>query len=242
MRRRRLAGALTALALATGSALVAPTTAFADDYCDYEDSAQPEVTGFAPSTIAVGRTPPLVKFSVRASDECGIEDWTMLSTDKVLVFAYKQNPSETLYTFDNDDAGSTYMDVSATDPAFNTTTKRFTFKVLRRTQWVGFNASPEPVKKGGLVRVTGRLQRVDWERDAYLAYGAKSQRAKVQFKAKGTSTYTTVKTVTLNSKSAVDVKIKASGAQAKDGTYRLVFAGNGVSAATTSAGDFVDVR
>ena len=80
--------------------------------------------GFSPSTIVVGRTPPLVKFSVDAFDECGIDDWTVAS-GKSIVFAYKSNPSETIYAFSNKDAGSTYMDVSATDQANNTTKERF---------------------------------------------------------------------------------------------------------------------
>ena len=241
MIRRRLISAFSALAVAVTTAALVPTAAHADDYCDYEDSTPPVVSGYSPSTVVVGRTPPLVKFSVRASDECGIDGWTV-SSGKAIVFAYDRNPSETIYAWDNDDAGSTYMDVEVNDPAYNTATKRFTFRLLRRTEWSKLNASPEPVKKGGTVRVTGTLKRVDWDKDAYVSYGAKSQRAQVQFKAKGTSTYKTVKTVTLNAKSAVDVKFKASGSLAKDGTYRLVYGGNGTSAAASSVGDFVDVR
>lgn len=228
----------TAVAATTAVALTAPT-ARASDYCDWEDETFPRVTGYGPSTVVVGLDPVLVKFSVKASDECGIEDW-MLSNDSVL--AFKSSPSDKVYGWLNSDAGSTYMDVMAADPAYNVTEKRFSFKLLRKTRWQSVNAGPEPVRKGAAVTVSGTLQRADWDAGVYRGYGSGGQRAAVQFKAKGTSTWTTVKTVSVGKGSKVSTKVTVKGITARDGWYRLHFAGNGVSAASASATDFVDVR
>jgi hypothetical protein len=228
----------TAVAATTAVALTAPS-ASASDYCDYYDDTFPKVTGYSPSTVVVGTSPALVKFSVKATDECGIDDW-MLSNDSV--FAFKSSPSDKVYGWDNSDAGSSYMDVSVNDPAYNETEKRFSFKLLRKTRWSSFNAAPEPVRKGGTVTVTGSLQRADWDSGRYVGYGSGGKKAKVQFKKKGSSTWTTVKTVTVGKGSKVSTKVAVKGTTARDGSYRLYFAGNSVSSTSASTSDYVDVK
>ena len=98
------------------------------------------------------------------------------------------------------------------------------------------------MKKGRYVTVKGTLKRADWDKGAYVKYGARSQRVHIQFKAKGAASYRTVKTVTLGKKAQVKSKIKVAGSLAKDGTYRLSYAGNGVSGPSVSVGDYVDVK
>ncbi|MFJ9894952.1 hypothetical protein ACIQPR_16695 [Streptomyces sp. NPDC091280] len=107
---------------------------------------------------------------------------------------------------------------------------------VQRAAKLTADASPEPVKKGKTITVTGKLTRADWENEVYTGYV--SQPAKLQFRAKGASTYTTVKTVTTVKGGALKTTVKA----AKDGYFRYVFAGTATTGAATAAGDYVDVQ
>jgi hypothetical protein len=111
-----------------------------------------------------------------------------------------------------------------------------TFKIQRQTKLKGTNASPEPVKKGKTITVTSKLTRANWNTEKFPAYGGQS--VKLQFKKKGTSTYTDVKTVKSSSTGALKATVKASA----DGSYRYVFAGSSGTAAVTSAADAIDVK
>ncbi|WP_405728972.1 hypothetical protein OG607_27565 [Streptomyces sp. NBC_01537] len=108
-------------------------------------------------------------------------------------------------------------------------------KVQRKAK-VTVNASPEPVKKGKTITVTGRLTRADWVKRKYVGYAGKS--AKLQFRAKGSSAYTTVKTVTSSSTGALKTTVKAS----VDGYWRWTSGATSTTGAATSGADFVDVK
>jgi hypothetical protein len=242
MFRRRFAAALTSIALGVAGALIAPVAAQADDwddYCNWDDKTFPQIHSYSPSTVTLGLESKLVTFRVSADDECGIDDWDI---DGPHVWAWDSDPTDRIHPWANSYAGASHVDVEVSDPNYNTTTKRFGFRLLRATYVSGFNVTPEPVKKGKYVTVKGTLKRADWDKSAYVKYGAKSQRVQIQFKAKGAASYRTVKTVTLGKKSEVKSKIKVAGSLAKDGTYRLSYAGNGTSGASVSAGDYVDVK
>ena len=231
-----LAAALTTAALT----VVAAPSAHADDYCDYQDSTFPTLSGYGPSTVVVGLSPALVTFHVNASDACGIDGW-LISGESM--FAYDHDPTDTIYGFSNSEAGTSYADVSVNDPAYNVTTKRFSFHLLRRAAFRhGADATPEPVRKGQYVTVRGVLTRADWDQDRYVGYGSGTQRVQVQFRAKGASSYRTVRTVTVGKSGQVSARVKVSGTTARDGYYRLAYAGNGVTGSTSTAGDYVDVR
>ncbi|MDX3645040.1 hypothetical protein [Streptomyces sp. MB09-02B] len=107
---------------------------------------------------------------------------------------------------------------------------------LQRISKVTVNATPEPVVKGRTLTVKGALTRADWNTGKYAGY--KGQKVTLQFKAKGASTYTDVKTVTSGTGGALSTTVKAS----KDGSYRYKFAGTSTTAAKTSAADYVDVK
>ncbi|MFD9068723.1 calcium-binding protein, partial [Streptomyces lasiicapitis] len=64
------------------------------------------------------------------------------------------------------------------------------------------------------------------------------QPVQLQFKKKGASSYSTVKTVKSDRKGNLKTTVKASA----DGTFRYVFAGTSTTPAVTSAGDAIDVR
>ncbi|MEV6486209.1 hypothetical protein [Streptomyces sp. NPDC051576] len=107
---------------------------------------------------------------------------------------------------------------------------------VQRAAKLTANAAPEPVKKGRTITVTGALTRANWETGKYSGYV--SQPAKLQFRAKGSSTYSTVKTVTSGTGGALRTTVKA----VKDGYFRYVFAGTATTGTATAAGDYIDVQ
>ncbi|GAA3790557.1 hypothetical protein GCM10023083_27580 [Streptomyces phyllanthi] len=107
---------------------------------------------------------------------------------------------------------------------------------IKRAAKLTANASPEPVKKGRTITVTGKLSRANWTTGKYAGYA--TQPVKLQFRKKGSSTYTTLKTVKTSSTGALSTTTKAGS----DGYYRFVFAGTTTTGSATAPGDFVDVR
>lgn len=110
-----------------------------------------------------------------------------------------------------------------------------THKVQRYSK-LTVNASPEPVKKGKTITVTGKLSRANWETGKYAGYTGQS--VKLQFRKKSSSTYTTVKTIKTNSTGNLSTTVKAS----VDGYFRYNFEGTSTTPAVKAAGDFVDVK
>ncbi|MEV4342650.1 hypothetical protein [Streptomyces sp. NPDC049590] len=107
---------------------------------------------------------------------------------------------------------------------------------VRRAAKLSTDAAPEPVSKGKAITVTGKLTRADWSHGTYAAFGGQS--VKLQFRKAGSSTYTTVKTVTSSSTGALKTTVTAGS----DGYYRYSFAGTSTTSAVSATGDYVDVR
>ncbi|MFJ9626292.1 hypothetical protein ACIRU8_01210 [Streptomyces sp. NPDC101175] len=107
---------------------------------------------------------------------------------------------------------------------------------LKRYAKVTVNAAPEPVKKGRTITVTGKLTRANWETGTYTGYQGRA--VQLQFRKKGSSVYTTLKTVTSGAGGALKTTTKAKA----DGYFRFVFTGTATTGPSTATGDFVDVR
>ncbi|MFE9678449.1 hypothetical protein ACFYO5_30810 [Streptomyces sp. NPDC006259] len=107
---------------------------------------------------------------------------------------------------------------------------------LQRASRLTVDAAPEPVKKGKTLTVTGKLSRANWEDNQYHGYS--TQPVKLQFRKKGSSTYTTVRTIRTTTTGTLRTTVKAT----VDGYFRYSFAGTSTTPAATAAGDFVDVR
>ncbi|WP_327315986.1 hypothetical protein [Streptomyces sp. NBC_01235] len=107
---------------------------------------------------------------------------------------------------------------------------------LQRLSKLTVNAAPEPVKKGRTITVTGRLTRANWDTATYTGYAGVY--AQLQFRKKGATTYSTVKSVKTTSTGGLGTTVTAS----VDGYYRYIFVGTTTSPAATAAGDFVDVQ
>ncbi|MFJ4540936.1 hypothetical protein ACIP39_34000 [Streptomyces tibetensis] len=113
---------------------------------------------------------------------------------------------------------------------------RSTTAQLKRAAKVTTNASPEPVTKGKTITVTGKLTRANWSTKKYDAYSGRT--VSLQFRAKGTDSYKTLKKATTSSTGALKTTVTAS----VDGSFRWVYYGNSTTGVATSAADYIDVR
>ncbi|MFD4236349.1 HtaA domain-containing protein [Streptomyces sp. NPDC058542] len=105
--------------------------------------------------------------------------------------------------------------------------------VKLRTAVSGFNASPEPVRKGRTITVKGTLRSLDgtWK-------NASGQSVIILFKADGSSKWSKLATVRTNGKGVFSKGFTAK----KDGTWKAQFKATSSRLGTTGAGDRVDVR
>ncbi|SCD37570.1 hypothetical protein GA0115243_1012120 [Streptomyces sp. ScaeMP-e83] len=101
---------------------------------------------------------------------------------------------------------------------------------VKRATRVTVNASPEPVRKGRTITVTGRVTHT------HQAYAGRT--VSLQFKAAGSSSYRTVKKVKSTKTGALKTTVKATAS----GTWRWTYYGNTMSGAKSSPGDDVAVR
>ncbi|MGW0886278.1 hypothetical protein [Streptomyces sp. NPDC002671] len=110
-----------------------------------------------------------------------------------------------------------------------------TVRLQRASRIQNMNASPEPVAKGKPITVTGTVQHANWNLHRYDNYGGRL--VKLQFKPAGSSTYTTIKSVTASSTGYLKTTVTAS----QDATWRWLYSGNTTTGASSSSGDYVDV-
>ncbi|MFF7982176.1 hypothetical protein ACFZDK_24110 [Streptomyces sp. NPDC007901] len=107
---------------------------------------------------------------------------------------------------------------------------------VQRLSKLTVNAAPEPVKKGKTITVTGKLSRANWEDGKYHGYTGQSVR--LQFRKKGSTTYTNVKGIKTSSTGTLKTTTKAT----VDGYYRFSFVGTATTPAVNATGDYVDVK
>ncbi|MFG2885903.1 hypothetical protein ACGFYV_27020 [Streptomyces sp. NPDC048297] len=108
--------------------------------------------------------------------------------------------------------------------------------LVQRVTKLTTDATPEPVKKGATLTVNGKLTRGDWEHGTWNALGG--QPVKLQYRKAGSTTYTTLKTITSSSTGALKTTVRATA----DGYYRYSYAGSTSTAGITATADYVDVR
>ncbi|MGI5376962.1 calcium-binding protein [Streptomyces sp. CA-251387] len=213
--------------------------------------------------VVVGTTNVVTaKVSVTASDDSGIKETTYITGDgptpnydqiwyddgEITCVKVSVTTSTCTGTLTFDPQGGSAINGNSAAATWNLATlvsahdydyihrdAATTFKVQRASK-LTVNASPEPVKKGKTITVTGKLSRANWEDSLYHGYA--NQSVKLQFRKKGSSTYTTVKTIKTNSTGNLKTTVTAS----TDGYFRYSFAGTSTTPAANAAGDFVDVQ
>ncbi|MFI6357879.1 calcium-binding protein [Streptomyces sp. NPDC050743] len=137
----------------------------------------------------------------------------------------------------NANAGTWHIwtSVDANDFDYVDTENAGTF-LMKRAAKLTVDASPEPVAAGATITVKGALTRADWGKGGtYSGYAGQS--VKLQFRKAGTTTYTTVKTVTSGTGGA----LKTTATATADGYWRWSFAGTGTTGPAKASGDYVDV-
>lgn len=134
----------------------------------------------------------------------------------------------------NADAGRWSSAVHLSWASSSTSADGASFRVLRAAT-LTTNATPEPVRQGKTLTVTGTLRRANWESRTYAGYT--KRHVVLQFRTL-TGSYADVKTVTSRSHGKVTAKVEAG----LDGCYRFVFRGSATTAKVTTKGDCVDVR
>lgn len=237
--KNRLAAIIAASAVGLGGAVVTAQPAAAEGACT--------ITGYGPRTVKLGTSPKSVTFNVYTTG-CIKSGWsididgTPPSGYTWLVWAYDDDPSAVIspyWDMENRDAGYAFDVVTeADDDSWGTTTKVFpdSFRVKRNTYISGFNASPEPVKKYGWVKLRGKLNVADWDNGRYVA--ARYRWVKIQFKPAGSTTWVTRKMVKTNGYGWVNTYAKAY----KSGTWRLNYGGSDKFGSKVGPGDYVAVR
>jgi hypothetical protein len=161
------------------------------------------------------------------------------STTRKCVFKYTLEADRSdYYDLKNSSAGTWHFtaEAAANDGDFYDLEDSAPVKVKRYAKLANTQASPEPVAKGGTLTVTGTLTRANWDTNAYAGYG--SQSVALQFKKSGSSTYTTVKTVTTDSSGKLKTTVTANYA----GTWRWKFAGTSTTGTATAYGDGVSLK
>ncbi|MGW2749217.1 calcium-binding protein [Streptomyces sp. NPDC001450] len=157
------------------------------------------------------------------------------ATTATCSMSYVMDPG--YYGLENAQAGAwqAYVDISSKD--HDGISENFPDKFyVKRYAKLTTDASPEPVSKGAALTVTGKLSRANWDDNAYHGYA--NQSVKLQFRKAGTSTYTTVKTVTTSSTGTLRTTVTASA----DGYWRYAFTGTTTTASAKAAGDYVDTK
>ncbi|MEV8453320.1 hypothetical protein AB0467_11210 [Streptomyces sp. NPDC052095] len=136
----------------------------------------------------------------------------------------------------NDVAGEWQVNatVQANDGDYWISDRIALFKV-KRAATLTTDATPEPVRKGGTLTVTGKLSRANWTDLKYHAYTR--QVVKLQYKKPG-GRYSTVKTATTDSKGHLRATVRATAS----GSWRWAFLGTTTTMKVVSTGDAVTVK
>ncbi|MFF5537172.1 calcium-binding protein [Streptomyces cinerochromogenes] len=201
--------------------------------------------------VAIGSSAVTFKVSVTATDDSGIKgadafhlhgpgDGHATTDEPVCTQADATTSTCTAsVTIDpktdhltNANAGTWYVDarVDANDGDHGDKEKAGFFHLQRAARLSVPNASPEPVKRGSTVTVTGVISRANWE--------TLGTSAKLQYRRKTENSYTTLK----STGQVDDGRVKTTTPATYDGYYRLAYPGNWITPDVSSSGDYVDVR
>lgn len=225
--KKRFTTLLATVGLTLAGVAVAPA-AQADAPCT--------ITNFSPRSVVVGLTPIVKTFKVSTTG-CSLNYWRA-ETSGWGFYVYPASPQEVFDPYWNSEAGADDVIVTARNADYAQSQKVFPngFSLLRRTTWQSgsFNASPEPVKKGAPVSITGRLMVVDWDNDKYIPYAGRN--ISVQFRTP-TGSYTTVKKATTDKNGWVRTTVPATAT----GVWRVSYGGNAIAGSSLTVGDAVTV-
>ena len=224
---RRVAVSLLSAPLLVLPLAAAPPTATAAAVCT--------VTGFTPTRVVVGLSPVTATFAPKGTG-CTVSYWNVRG-GAYDFYASSSAPRQTFAPTSN--AATEPMDVRVTvhNPDYDQQSKSFpnSFILKRQTVWDGFNASPEPVKKGAKIAIKGRIRLADWSKRTYTGYSGRL--VSVEFRT-STGTYRQVRTATTGTGGYLSTTVTAGA----DGYWRVRYGGNAIAGGSSAPGDFVDVN
>ncbi len=108
---------------------------------------------------------------------------------------------------------------------------------VRRASRLTADAGPEPVRRGGVVTVSGRLTRANWDTHRWAAYAG--QRVQLQRRPADSIYYRTIGTVRTDRGGRLRTKVRATAA---DSCYRWFFGQTTTASFAVSGGDCVHTR
>ncbi|MFE9659234.1 calcium-binding protein [Streptomyces sp. NPDC005955] len=190
--------------------------------------------GAAVAVLWRGSTPETAKNFLEPQD-AGDIPCKYTRTTATCKFSFVADPKVDL---SNGDAGKWKVWAMAVDGNGDTVALKENYKsvTFQRAAQATANATPEPVKKGKTVTVTGSLTRASWDNNKYNGFASGS--VKLQYKKLGTSQWKTLKTVSADSSG----KVKATTTATSDGYYRFQYAGSTTTGYAASVADKIDVR
>ena len=238
MLRNRLAALVASSALAAAGVALAPASASADNgtYINSASIGSFYMGAQASKTFTV-------TFDADGAD--GGVDWWLESAGGCYVFesGTAEYAGGGLYTdtflIFNDDltnacAGAMELHSSAYASDYSSSdSEDFVINFKRQARLVGQNFGPEPVRKGGTVTGTAKLERVSWDDGQY--HGDANAYLYSQFRTT-TGSYSTVRKVLTDSHGYATSK----NTQSVDGCWRFVSLGYSTTTSYTPPGDCVD--
>ena len=241
LRRRRTAALAAATALAAAGLALAPSTPASADNGTYVNSAS--IGSFYMGAESA-------KTFTITIDADGAEevDWTLSSAkNSCYVFEYGDASyagggiwkdtftiTQSDRGYDNSCAGAMVLEVDAWNwDTYGSDSEEFVINFKRQARIVGHNYGPEPVRKGGTVTGTAKLERISWVDNRY--HGDSNATLYSQFRTTSGS-YSTVRTVTTDGSGYVTSK----NTQSVDGCWRFVAPGYSTTTSYTNKGDCVD--
>ncbi|KUN07503.1 hypothetical protein AQI95_10810 [Streptomyces yokosukanensis] len=108
--------------------------------------------------------------------------------------------------------------------------------LVQRYSKLTTTVSATSVAKGKTFTASGKLTRADWEKHTYNTVGGQS--VKLQFRKSGTTTYTTIKTVTSDSSG----NVKATATASTSGYWRYSYDGASTTPGVSATGVYVGVK
>ncbi|MDX6311551.1 MAG: hypothetical protein QOF44_1015 [Streptomyces sp.] len=207
---------------------VAATTAITGFHASLDKNSQLTVGG----TLNTGdRQPDSANADIEYSKD-GRTGWTLV---KSLTTGVDAAPGDFNGTFDARSQGYWRAHYKGT-PDFAASTSDVLYVKRTATRVKGANASPEPVKKGRTITVTGALQQ-NTSGATWKAYA--SQKVTILFRPKGSTTWSALGTVTTKADGSFSKGFTAK----KDGTWMpALLSPDSKHLASSGAEDYVDVR
>jgi hypothetical protein len=185
-----------------------------------------KITSYTPGKFILGPAETLKYFTVSTSSGCKPGTWKIKFDENLVLDAatgvtgLQVDPTG----LTNEEAGVGLVTVSAKSKTSGAKrgTKDVKFYLQRRSTWgTTFNVGPEPAGIGDTLDVTGTLKRISWgDKPTYGRYAGR--KVKVQFKAKGTKTFVTIKNTTTDE----DGRVATTVTIRKSGAWRLRYSGN----------------